>query len=118
MPFPIVVVTLTDGSQRTAARTTVSVDWLAIPDSVVSIRFLPEEDTQLYGDRFWAYAEGDNAVVFGARKPAQDVGDPPGSNPNEVPAHLVELVFSRQGQWTVRYPSVIPATGVKRWSYG
>ena len=114
MPFPTVVISYADGSTRTVSRDTLDADWTALLDQIVSLRFLPEERVQLYGDRFWAYLEGPNAVVIGARKPAQDVG-----TPNEVPAQITELVFDRQGRWTVREPGVMPAAAsVKRWVYG
>ena len=115
MPFPTILVTFSDGSQRTVSRDTLVTDWQATPDiGLHSIRFLPEEDTQLYGDRFWAYLEGPNTFVVGARKPAQDVG-----TPSEVPESITEIVFDRQGRWTVREPASIPlAATVKRWVYG
>lgn len=115
MPFPTILVTFFDGSQRTVSRDTLVLDWQAVPDiGIQSIRFLPDEATQLYGDRFWAYLEGPNAFVVGARKPAQDVG-----TPGATFETLTELVFTRQGQMTVREPATIPlAATVKRWIYG
>jgi|SRR3990167_2115935 len=109
MPFPVVTVTFLDGSQRTVSRDTLVADWAALPDGIVSIRFLPDDRTQLYGDRFWAYLEGPNGVVIGARKPAQDVG-----TPHAVPEHITELTFDRQGRWAARYPATIPPGAVVR----
>lgn len=115
MPFPTIVIEYADGSQRTVSRDTLAQDWQALAEiGVYSIRFLPEETTQLYGDRFWAYVEGPNAFVVGARKPAQDVG-----TSSEVPEAITEIVLDRQGRYIVREPIVIPpAATVKRWVYG
>lgn len=115
MPFPTILVTFSDGSQRTVSHDTLVTDWQATPDvGLHSIRFLPEEATQLYGDRFWAYLEGPNTFIVGARKPAQDVG-----TSSEVPEAITEIVLDRQGRYTVREALVIPPTAtVKRWVYG
>src|SRR3990167_8270254 len=109
MPFPTVVISYADGSTRTVSRDTLDADWTALLDQIVAIRFLPENRVQLYGDRFWAYLEGPNGVVIGARKPAQDVG-----TPHAVPEHITELTFDRQGRWAARYPATIPPGAVVR----
>ena len=115
MPFPTIVIEYVDGSQRTVSRDTLAQDWQALAEiGVHAVRFLPDETHQLYGDRFWAYVEGPNAFVVGARKPAQDV-----ETPSEVPETYTEIVLDRQGRYTVRELTAIPPTAiVKRWVYG
>lgn len=115
MPFPTIVIEYADGSRRIVSRDALAQEWQALAEiGVHAIRFLPEETTQLYGDRFWAYVEGPNTFVVGARKPAQDVG-----TTSEVPEAITEIVLDRQGRYTVREPVAIPPTAtVKRWVYG
>lgn len=125
MALPTVVITFADGSVRSLSPATIAdavTEWGAVPDGIVRIDFNPRT-TDLRGvdfifsggDRFWAYPEQPNRLVFGWHRPALDVG-----TLNEVPETFQEVIYNRtSGQVEDREPTSIPISGtVKQWPHG
>ena len=117
MPFPAIELTLVDGSrQRWDTPADALMGWPSVSRGVLELRFVPDNGLQFTGcSDYWVYTPAPNEYIFGALRPALDVG-----TPNEVSQTLTELRFHRNGTLLgVQYPvSIPPSAIVRRWPHG